>query len=223
MDAAKSVGFPGYPTTPSARAYDWFSIQYIGLVVPLAAVQFGVRTGLVVAVFLSDAPLNAPTLRALEKTGVVLAVLTALAIILNAAYRPTATSLALCFAPLGALARFTLALHLNASAEFKWGTFWANMAGSFAMGGSVLAQTLSSASFPRCDLLTGFEEGFCGSLTTVSTFVFELQEGLGFASAVRYLTFSLITAQLGLLLMFGLVIASFGPDSVFPQGTCLTG
>lgn len=89
---------------------------------------------------------------------------------------------AIVFAPLGCLLRFYLALALNARlSRFPLGTFAANIFGTVieglcydlqhvaGLGGTVLVS---------CQVLQGVMDGFCGSTTTVSTWVAELN-GLG--------------------------------------------
>jgi fluoride exporter len=90
---------------------------------------------------------------------------------------------ALVFAPVGCLLRFWLALRLNGlRASFPLGTFAANVFGT-----AVLAACFDLERVPvmsaagrvgggnlGCAVLQGIQDGFCGALTTVSTFVAEL-------------------------------------------------
>ncbi|KAI1766083.1 hypothetical protein GGR53DRAFT_464827 [Hypoxylon sp. FL1150] len=82
---------------------------------------------------------------------------------------------ALAFAPLGCLARFYVSLYLNARIpSFPLGTFAVNVFGT-----AVLAAAWDLAHAPiggvvGCQVLQGVEDGFCGCLTTVSTWVAEL-------------------------------------------------
>ncbi|HEX5788522.1 MAG TPA: fluoride efflux transporter CrcB [Woeseiaceae bacterium] len=79
---------------------------------------------------------------------------------------------------LGALARYGLNVTLQAGTSFPWGTLSANLLGCFVMGS--LAAYMASASwlheaglFPDHYRLL-FAVGFCGSFTTLSSFVVEL-------------------------------------------------
>ncbi|KAL1844404.1 hypothetical protein VTJ49DRAFT_83 [Mycothermus thermophilus] len=86
---------------------------------------------------------------------------------------------ALVFAPLGCLARFYVSLMLNRRvATFPLGTFVVNIVGTGVLG---MAWDLSHSSTAiggggviGCQVLAGIQNGFCGCLTTVSTWVSEL-------------------------------------------------
>ena len=92
-------------------------------------------------------------------------------------------TLALVFAPLGCLARFYISLALNGRiASFPLGTFVVNMAGTgvlamawdLAHSGVTAGVTASGVASVGCQMLAGVQDGFCGCLTTVSTWVGEL-------------------------------------------------
>lgn len=87
----------------------------------------------------------------------------------------------LIFSPLGCLLRFYLSKHLNARIpSFPLGTFVANMCGTIVLGMAWDLQHATGigaspgASANACSILEGIIEGFCGCLTTVSTWVLEL-------------------------------------------------
>ncbi len=79
---------------------------------------------------------------------------------------------------LGAIARFALNVFLQRDVEFPWGTLSANLLGCLVMG--VLAQLIASSSwFNDAGIIPDqyrllFAVGFCGSFTTLSTMVLEL-------------------------------------------------
>ncbi|KAM9901520.1 hypothetical protein OXX79_004499 [Metschnikowia pulcherrima] len=88
------------------------------------------------------------------------------------------------FAPWGAFLRFWLSKLLNSKVEnFPMGTFAANFSGTvllsvftlLAKGKASFASDLPIVSnILSCHVLAGLEDGFCGCLTTVSTFVVEI-------------------------------------------------
>ena len=85
---------------------------------------------------------------------------------------------ALVFAPLGCLLRFYLSLYLNSQIpSFPLGTFIANILGTLCLATFYDLQRVPIASVGRvgCQVLQGMEDGFCGCLTTVSTWVIELK------------------------------------------------
>ncbi|KAK3340342.1 CrcB-like protein-domain-containing protein [Neurospora tetraspora] len=90
-------------------------------------------------------------------------------------WRGSAT-FALVFAPLGCLLRFYASAHLNGRLpSFPLGTFVVNMFGTAVLGMAWdLAHMPSLGGVVGCQVLQGVADGFCGCLTTVSTWVSEL-------------------------------------------------
>ncbi|KAK3357080.1 CrcB-like protein-domain-containing protein [Lasiosphaeria hispida] len=82
---------------------------------------------------------------------------------------------ALVFAPLGCLARFYISLRLNGRlAAFPLGTFAVNAAGTAILGMAWDLEHVPLGGVVGCQVLQGIQDGFCGCLTTVSTWVAEL-------------------------------------------------
>jgi CrcB protein len=79
---------------------------------------------------------------------------------------------------IGAMARFALNVFLQRDVEFPWGTLTANLLGCLVMG--MLAQLISgTAWFNDAGIIPDqyrllFAVGFCGSFTTLSAMVMEL-------------------------------------------------
>jgi fluoride ion exporter CrcB/FEX len=87
-----------------------------------------------------------------------------------------AVGFGLVFSPLGAFCRWRLSHYLNSrNSKFPIGTFAANLSGSLLSAIFFLLQFYTT-DVTGCELLTGFRSGFCGSLTTVSTFISELSK-----------------------------------------------
>ncbi len=78
----------------------------------------------------------------------------------------------------GAMARFALNLSLQRDTELPWGTFASNLLGCLVMG--VVAQLIASTAwFNDAGVIPDqyrllFAVGFCGSFTTLSSMVLEL-------------------------------------------------
>ncbi|KAK3379611.1 CrcB-like protein-domain-containing protein [Lasiosphaeria ovina] len=89
-------------------------------------------------------------------------------------WRGTAT-FTLVFAPLGCLCRFYASLWLNGRiVSFPLGTFAVNMAGTAVLGMAWDLAHVPLGGAVGCQVLQGVQDGFCGCLTTVSTWVAEL-------------------------------------------------
>jgi len=87
--------------------------------------------------------------------------------------------LPLVFAPPGCLLRFYASKYMNALLPaFPLGTFSVNIFGTAVLGMAwdlQHARGIGATSLNACAVLEGIMEGFCGCLTTVSTWVAELQ------------------------------------------------
>ena len=83
---------------------------------------------------------------------------------------------ALVFAPPGCLLRFYASKHLNSRLpSFPLGTFFVNVFGTAILGMCYdLQHSGSVRSLAGCQVLEGVIQGFCGCVTTVSTWVVEL-------------------------------------------------
>jgi CrcB protein len=94
---------------------------------------------------------------------------------LSPAFRYQATA-ALMFAYPGTLTRYVLSLQLNPlKSPIPLGTFTANALGTALLGAfHALQRTNSPVSVTACALLQGLSDGYCGCLTTVSTFAAEI-------------------------------------------------
>ena len=82
---------------------------------------------------------------------------------------------ALVFAPLGCLLRFYASIHLNGRIKsFPLGTFAVNIFGTAMEAMFIDLQRVPVGNMVGCQVLQGMSDGFCGCLTTVSTWVVEL-------------------------------------------------
>ena len=119
---------------------------------------------------------------------------------------------ALVFAPLGCLARFYASKHLNGKfASFPLGTFTVNVLGTALLGIFYDLQHVPLSSSTRhlagggivgCQVLQGMLDGFCGCLTTVSTWIGELK-GLQRKHAYIYGGASVLVGLAFLIIIMG--------------------
>ncbi|KAK9464729.1 CrcB-like protein-domain-containing protein [Lipomyces arxii] len=81
----------------------------------------------------------------------------------------------LVFGPVGTISRWLLSRYLNTRVPgFLMGTFAANILGTMLIGVFSIAQQRTNG-VTGCNVLQGLMDGYCGCLTTVSTFALELQ------------------------------------------------
>ncbi|CAL1706778.1 unnamed protein product [Somion occarium] len=137
---------------------------------------------------------------------------------LPAKFRHQATA-ALLFSFPGTLSRYLLSIYLNpALSLFPLGTFTANMFGTAMLGVFHVLQGLRSPLSPNaCAVMQGLADGYCGCLTTVSTFAVEVVT-LEEEKSWFYVVLSWVTAQLLLLVILG---PSYWAGNVNEQTTCV--
>ena len=92
----------------------------------------------------------------------------------------------------------------NCARGFPVGTFIANIAGSFVLAFALVCKTSFAASAGSIwySVLTGVVVGFCGCLTTVSTFASQLSS-LSFKMSVVYAVTSVVVAQVEFVCILG--------------------
>ncbi|KAI1313787.1 CrcB-like protein-domain-containing protein [Xylaria venustula] len=112
-------------------------------------------------------------------------------------------TLALVFAPLGCLARFYASAHLNGRfPAFPLGTFVVNIGGTAVLGLAYDLAHVPEGGVIGCQVLQGIEDGFCGCLTTVSTWIVELAV-LGRRKSYVYGGTSVISALVLMIAIMG--------------------
>jgi len=198
------------PTTllsKTEKAYLWFQLQLVGFAVYLLGYDFGRHT------FDAYASIHPPPRTSgapeVSDCAEALYLLCSLAIFglvaALVAIDSTGVRLALAFAAPGAWLRFVLAKKLNPlNSRFPVGTFTANMLGSallatfYVLGIAVVDRNDAIS----CEVLKGLISGFCGGLSTVSTFILELKK-LKRIDAYIYGFTSVVVSQLLFLIILG--------------------
>ncbi|KAF9464491.1 CrcB-like protein-domain-containing protein [Collybia nuda] len=133
-------------------------------------------------------------------------------------FRHQATA-ALLFAFPGTLTRYLLSVHLNTLVKaLPFGTFTANSAGTALLGGFTVLKNISHSPLSPgiCSILQGLSDGYCGCLTTVSTFAVEVRSMKGW----RGFWYVLASWSVGQLLLLTILGASFWTGRAKEQMTC---
>ena len=180
----------------------------------LGALKFGAHIAIFVQPYLPTIPFR-PTRKLVEPAVVFLAWGSWVGAVIMAIWPANAnwrgqTIFALAFAPIGTLLRFYASLKLNGLvASFPLGTFAVNMLGTAILGMAYDLQHVQlnlgakgvGGGVLSCQILQGIMDGFCGCLTTVSTWVAEL-------TALRRshsYTYGLATLGMGLSLIVAIM------------------
>jgi CrcB protein len=127
------------------------------------------------------------------------------------------------FAPIGCLLRYYVSLAFNPSLpSFPMGTFAVNILGTAVLGMSYGLQRVRigdivGGSLAGCQVLQGIQDGFCGALTTVSTWILEI-DTLKRSHAYVYASVSVVAATSLLVVVMGSVRWSVGWEAI----TCVT-
>lgn len=160
--------------------------------------------------------LSKKSYRPLESASLVLGIVSYIIIIVLIAVEKRGTwrswTFSVLFAPIGALLRYYLSKYFNGRFKnFPLGTFSANIIGTLLLAIFTLlirGKKSSMSSVPivthvtACQLLSGLDDGLCGALTTVSTFVVELFS-LNTLHSYRYGLSSIILSFILMVLLLG--------------------
>ena len=209
------------PDTPSTNAiphrHDGYSVNAVlaiiilHVTVSLSALHFGAHIALAFDHFTPSLPFQFCR-RLLDPLSTFLGIGCWIGAILLAIFPPKDTwrgraAFSCVFGPLGCLLRYHVSRKFNARIpSFPLGTFVVNVFGTLVLGMCYDLQHLSQitalggghASVVGCQLLEGVIQGFCGALTTVSTWVGELN-GLRRRHAYVYGVVSIVVS-LGFLI-----------------------
>jgi CrcB protein len=204
---------------PSLQTIDGIAKTVFTLSISLVSLSFGAQIASKITPYLPALP--SPSCVARYTLTVLSVLMYASTIVtyifLPPKFRHEATA-ALMFSYPGTLTRYLLSLSLNPRIRtIPLGTFTANILGTGLLGGFwILGRSPSPVSITACALLQGLGDGYCGCLTTVSTFAAEVAT-LKLWKAWVYVAVSWITAQLLLLTIIG---PAFFGGHVEHQVTC---
>lgn len=201
----------GLPTTDRSGGYSFLAVLAVTITtvcLSLSALHIGAHLAIGTERFIPSLPFRFVR-TFLDRIVVILAWGSWIGAILLSIMPPDlqwrgAVTFALVFAPVGCLARFYLALYLNGRlSSFPLGTFLANVLGTAVLGMSWdIAHSASAGSVVGCQVLQGIEDGFCGCLTTISTWVAELNSLRRFHSYI-YGTASVLVSFVTLVAIMG--------------------
>ncbi|RGB35860.1 CrcB-like protein [Rhizophagus diaphanus] len=107
------------------------------------------------------------------------------------------------FAPIGTLIRWYLSKYNAIKKSFPWGTFAANISGSIIIGILFFLSNGVASSKMSCEIIKGLSDGFCGCLTTISTFATEIKTLPG-KHAYIYAFISILSGQIAMILTIGI-------------------
>ena len=206
-------------TTLIFQLVDGVTKTVFTLVVSLASISFGAR---IARIMIPHLPTLFPPPRYARYSLTVFSVLVYAGAFpayfyLSDDYRHEVTA-ALLFAFPGTLTRYLLSIRLNPINKLlPLGTFTANSFGTALLGAIHVLQNMGTPVSPNtCAILQGLGDGYCGCLTTVSTFAAEVS-ALEEWKAWLYVGISWMTGQLLLLVIMG---CSFWAGHVKEQRTC---
>ena len=215
-----SISFPGHlEAHASIQAVDGIGKISFTLSISMASLFLGVHIG---TTLLPVIPKLRPPSNAMQYAVPIISVLVYGATFpayfcLSASFRHQATA-ALLFSFPGTLTRYVLSIFLNP--RFKVmpvGTLVANEFGTSLIAMFHALQGLRPPVSPgACSILQGLDDGYCGCLTTVSTFVSEIRV-LGNRRGLLYGTISIVLGQILMVLVLGSAVWT---GSVSSQLSC---
>jgi CrcB protein len=105
----------------------------------------------------------------------------------------------------GSVVRFLIGKWLNTGSNLPWGTFLANVLGSFIIGLTLGWASKNNMMHQQITWLIA--AGFCGGFTTFSTFAFETHQFLKQGELLQFALYAALSLILGILaIVFGLYI-----------------
>ena len=185
----------------TSRAITFLTIMIVGLGAPLAVLKFGINVGSSAPFKYIQTKVSCQSSAAPATVAIVIVwILTTGAIVAGClVFRNYEIMFSLILGTVGTWTRWLLSFLDNKLRGFPAGTFTANVCGTWIIGVVLAAQGYNDNDNELVlSLLSGLVTGLCGCLTTVSTFVGQLNT-LPFSMGCLYAFVSIIAAQAGLL------------------------
>ncbi|CAH7667945.1 hypothetical protein BY996DRAFT_4575995 [Phakopsora pachyrhizi] len=208
--------FPGPARSKFYNFLDGFNQTYVTFGMCIFALKSGFELATLLEQRMARRRVNVPTLfwkRVLSAIIISLGPATWLGSIILFVFGPSSwrgdLTYSMIISPTGTLARFYLGkinlLNISTRHGFPFGTFLANsLATGFLAALTFLQYTSHSRKQPElCGGLQGLKDGFCGCLSTISTFFFELFKARLTSNSVRYFLASWIVGQTLCVLFLG--------------------
>lgn len=203
------------------QVVDAFTKIFFTLSISLASLYFGVHIGTALLPYVSKTRASRPRPWIVNVLNV-LSIMVYLATFptyftLSSSFRHQATA-ALLFSFPGTLTRYVVSILLNPrSALLPVGTLVVNEVGTSLLALFHILQGLPNPVSPNaCSILQGLGDGYCGCLTTVSTFAAEMR-GLRAGKRWLYCTISIMMGQILLVVIYGSAIWA---GNVSPRASC---
>lgn len=203
---------------PTGRIVGFLTVLILGVGVPLSAALLGRNIGIQLLLLYSSATkrfnIHAISCLANRKWLILIVVIICYVLVTTAIVAScTMTNnyslmFSLLFGGFGTYLRWRLSyFDTRLRSGFPFGTFLANSIGSMILAGTIVSKAYVAMETTAGQLvsaaLVGMATGFCGSLTTVSTFVSQLCS-LPFRIAALYSIVSLLSAQIIFALVLGI-------------------
>eukprot|EP01064_Diplonema_japonicum_P006984 TRINITY_DN14758_c0_g1_i1.p1 TRINITY_DN14758_c0_g1~~TRINITY_DN14758_c0_g1_i1.p1 ORF type:complete len:335 (+),score=42.16 TRINITY_DN14758_c0_g1_i1:54-1058(+) len=216
--AAVLVGPEPVLTSDFHKVYLAVQICVVGAAVGIAGYDFGAVLGCVLSEHYTTTKSSSLKRIHFLVLSVAAAITTAAVVVSFTVWEETVLLVALCTGPLGALCRWKLSTLNTIYPSFPMGTFVANML-ACALLATVYVLQLGefSSGTVSCTVLHGVANGFCGSLSTVSTFVTELRSIACPLRSLAYGVASVASAQL--IMMPTIAIYAACVDDALQNGT----
>jgi len=223
LDASKALVY--WPSRPdrgddnkggAAQAIGWFTIIMVGFAVASAGLRFGKMMATTWWSPLGDdAVVVKPVLRRMDgedRSVAGLGLLSFAALVpslVATGHRDLAVACA--FAPLGCIGRHKSSGLFGGRPAWGWlprGTLLVNTLGTILLATLAVLARSASASGLEVDVANGIAMGFCGCLTTISTFTLELDHLASDrpTKALAYAAVSVAASQLALLAINGIYV-----------------